>query len=301
MSEKKEKIKKLNEKISKLNDFFEKYRKQSGIQVSPPIPRINEKAEMITLLNIAEKTRSALKKSGRELAALSFKNAKAIEETKMMLDFVDRNKKWKDPYLEVNLLLEWAIYRAFWALEGRIPEGFGPILNWDGSEPIHTSSGLQPDLLVDFESYYLIVESTISSGPRQYDTEAEPVIRHIARIIRENKEKGDSRPVYSFFIARELDPNVIEYFFVYHAYHKHPLAQEYITVVPLTVSQFSLIFGNLVKENVPKEKIFCVFEEIQKIKGLRICKECGVPNLDANSWYEQVLKIIAGHGLLAQS
>ena len=297
MSKKKEKVRKINEKISKLNDFFEKYRKQSGFQVSPPVPRINEETKMINLLNIAEKTRSALKESGRESSALSFKSAEAIEETKKMFDFVDNNKKWKDPYLEVNLLLEWALYRAFWALRGRIPQGFGPILNADGSEPIHTATGLQPDLLVDFESCYLIVECTISSGPRQYDTEAEPVIRHVARIIRENKEKGDPRPVYSFFIARELDPNVIEYFFVYHAFHKHPLAQDYIMVLPLTVNQFGLIFGNLIKENVPKEKILSVFEEIHKIKGRKMCKECGIPNLHANSWYGQVLKIIE-HGLL---
>jgi len=282
-----------------LNDFLEKYRRQSGFQTSPAIPTIKEKAEMINLLDIAEKTRSVLKEGGRELTALTFKKAKAIEETEKMLDFVVKNKKWRDPYLEVNLLLEWAIYRAFWALQGRIPKGFGPILNFDGSEPIHTSSGLQPDLLVDFENYYLIVESTISSGPRQYDTEAEPVIRHIARSIQENKEKGDSRPVYSFFIARDLNPNVIEYFFVYHTFHKHPLAREYITVVPLTVSQLSSMFEILVREDAPKEKIFGVFEEIQKIKGRRMCKECRVPNLDTNSWYKQVLKIIAEHGLLA--
>ena len=301
MSKKIEKIKEINEKIIKLNKLVQKYRENTDFQISNTLGTIDEKADLMKLLSIAEKSRVILKESGRELSALSFKKRDAAEETIKMLAFVKENRKWRDPYLEVNLLLEWAIYRAYWALGGRIPRGFGPVLNTDGSEPIHTASGLQPDVLVDFGDYCLIIESTISSGPRQYDTEAEPVIRHIARIIQENRKKGDLRPVYSVFVARELDPNVIEYFFIYHAFHKHPLAREYITVIPLTVEQFSVIFRNLMKEDVPGEKIRDIFERIQGIKSLRICKECGGPNLEANSWYKQVLNIISQRGLLHKS
>jgi len=288
MNDKREKIKKINEKISTLNNFLEKY----GEQISPKVPKIDENAEMVDFMNIAEKTREALRESGRELSGLYFKKVEEIKKTQNMLEFVIENKKWKDPYLEVNLLLEWALYRAFWALGGRIIPGFGPVLNWDGSEPIHTSSGLQPDLLVDFDDFYLVVESTISSGPRQYDTEAEPVIRHIARIIQENKQKRYSEPVYAFFIAREIDPNVIEYFFVYHAFHKHPLAEEFITVIPLTVDQFKNINKKLVNEKSPKETLINVFEQVQDIKRTQICASCGVPRIDASNWYKQVLNII---------
>lgn len=300
MCTKKEEMKKINEKISKLNNFFKEYRRQKGVHLADEIPKINEEVEIIDLLSIAEKTRSALKMSGRELSALSFRQPKAIKETRKMFDFVIQNRKWRNPYLEVNLLLEWAIYRVCWAIGGRIPQDYGPILNWDGSEPIHTASGLQPDILVDFESYYLIVESTISSGTRQYDTETEPVIRHIARVIKERKDKGDARSVYSLFVARELDPNTIEYFYVYYSLHKHPLAQDYITVIPLTVSQFSLVYENLVKADLPKDIILSVFNEIERTKSLEVCKECGVSHLDTNRWYKQVLETITRHGLLDQ-
>lgn len=297
---KKEEIKKINEKISKLNNLFKEYRRHKGFHIADEIPEINEKVEIIDLLSIAEKTRSALKMSGGELSVLSFRNPETIKETREMFDFVIQNRKWRDPYLEVNLLLEWAMYRAFCAIGGRIPQGYGPILNWNGSEPVHTASGLKPDILVEFEKYYLIVESTISSGARQYDTETEPVIRHIAKVTKEIKDKGDSRPIYSLFVARELDPNTIEYFHVYHTFHKHPLAQEHITVIPLTVSQFSLVYENLVKSDLPEDIIFSVFNEIDRIKSLEVCKECGVSNLDINRWYEQVLETITRYRLLDQ-
>mgnify|MGYP001052507804 CR=1 FL=1 len=286
MDKKEERRKKINEKISKLNDFFAKH----GKQISPTIPRIRKDAELINLMNVAEKTREALKESGRELSTLSFNKPEEIEETLKMLGFVIENKKWKDPYLEVNLLLEWAIYRAFCALGGRVPHGFGPILNWDGGEPIHTSSGLRPDLLVDFDDFSVIVECTISSGPRQYDTEAEPVIRHVARVIHEKKH--ESHPVYAFFVARELDPNVIEYFFVYHAFHKHPLAKEFITVIPLNVSQFKVIFEKLVEGMTAKQTIADIFKQTQNIKSLKTCEACGIPKVNADSWHKQVVNLV---------
>jgi len=176
-----------------------------------------------------------------------------------------------------------------------VPNAVGKIVKaeWDGSEPIHTSSGLQPDLVVDFDDFILVIESTICSGPRQYDTETEPVIRHIARVVQEYKQKGNPKPVYAFFVAREIDPNVVEYFYVYYAFHKHPLAEEYITVIPLTVSQFKIMFQKLTETKSSANHILHIFEKAGEVKGLEKCNSCGTPQMNVHHWYKKVLKIIS--------
>ena len=46
---------------------------------------------------------------------------------------------------------------------------------------------------------------------KQYETEGEPITRHVGHHIRTIKESGDQRPVYGLFIAEKVNPELIFY------------------------------------------------------------------------------------------
>lgn len=108
---------------------------------------------------------------------------------------------------DAPLMLEWNTWRAMTMLDG------GDIkanLKFDDfGNPMSTAQGNMADIVCDYGTFGLTVEVTMQSGQRQYETEGEPVTRHLANI-----KKGSQKPVYSLFIAPKINEACIAHFYV---------------------------------------------------------------------------------------
>ncbi|SEH56610.1 putative restriction endonuclease [Bathymodiolus azoricus thioautotrophic gill symbiont] len=95
-----------------------------------------------------------------------------------------------------------------------------------------TAQGNMADIVCDYGDFGLTVEVTMQGGQRQYETEGEPVTRHLAKVKRET-----DKPAYCFFIAPNINEACIAYF-----YGLHKINISYYggksTIVPLPLSIF---------------------------------------------------------------
>jgi hypothetical protein len=292
--ERKKKIAEIAEEVEKLKEL----QKTKGIEIQMDLDvfsKARPDASLQELSGIAEKSREYLQQIGKQAYSEKMETEEAVDETLKMLSNVEANAKWKVPYLEVNLLLEWATYRAFLGMGAKVPPGYGPLLNTDGTEPIFTASGDKPDLIAEFDSIVLVVEETISSGSRQYESEGEPVTRHVAQAVKEYKEKDDSRPVLGVFIARELSDNVLDYFLVHFSSHKHWLCDDYLYIIPMEVSDFRDVFKAFSEDRLDVPKAIAeLYGELRQWREEGICSECETCCVLYKQWVEEMDELVDG-------
>ncbi len=112
-------------------------------------------------------------------------------------------------YYDVPLMLEWNTWRAMTMLDG------GSIhanMKFDDEgQPLSTATGNMADIVCDYGDFSLTVEVTMQTGQRQYESEGEPVSRHLAKVKREQ-----SKEAFCFFIAPTINPSCIAHFFTLH-------------------------------------------------------------------------------------
>jgi hypothetical protein len=95
-----------------------------------------------------------------------------------------------------------------------------------------TAQGNMADIVCDYGDFGLTVEVTMQSGQRQYETEGEPVTRHLAKYKRENK-----KPAYCLFVAPNINDACKAHFYALHKMN----IQYYggtSTIVPLPLNIF---------------------------------------------------------------
>jgi hypothetical protein len=141
---------------------------------------------------------------------------KELRSYDLLPEIIDTFNKIKDRYNDEipdkPLFLEWNVWRALSLLnDGKIVGNFK--MDIDGM-PISTAPGNMPDIECYYKDFSLIVEVTLATGQRQYETEGEPVSRHIGQIVKQLRMKGDNRPVYGLFIASTVNNSVVAHFFV---------------------------------------------------------------------------------------
>lgn len=112
-----------------------------------------------------------------------------------------------DSIYDVPLMLEWNTWRAMTMIDGG--EITGNFKVDDAGQPMSTAQGNMPDIVCDYGDFDVTVEVTMRSGQRQYDTEAEPVARHLG------KHKRDTgKETFCLFIAPRINPASIAHFFM---------------------------------------------------------------------------------------
>ncbi|MGC4129609.1 MAG: AlwI family type II restriction endonuclease [Bergeyella sp.] len=110
---------------------------------------------------------------------------------------------------DTPLMLEWNTWRAMTMLDGG---NIKANLKFDDfGNPMSTAQGNMADIICDYETFGLTVEVTMQSGQRQYETEGEPVTRHLAKLKRET-----NKPAYSLFIAPKINDACIAHFYALH-------------------------------------------------------------------------------------
>lgn len=107
---------------------------------------------------------------------------------------------------DAPLMLEWNTWRAMTMLDG------GDIranLHFDDfGQPASTAQGNVADIVCDYGAFCLSVEVTLTSGQRQYETEGEPVARHLGRLKQQT-----AKPAYCLFVAPQINEACIAHFY----------------------------------------------------------------------------------------
>lgn len=131
---------------------------------------------------------------------------------------------------DTPLMLEWNTWRAMTMLDGG---NIKANLKFDDfGNPMSTAQGNMADIVCDYEDFGLTVEVTMQSGQKQYETEGEPVTRHLAKFKRETE-----KPAYCLFIAPNINDSCKAHFYTLHKMN----IQFYggtSTIVPLPLSVF---------------------------------------------------------------
>ncbi|MBL1162151.1 MAG: AlwI family type II restriction endonuclease [Chlorobi bacterium] len=155
----------------------------------------------------------------------AIKDYRLFEDISTTFDQILDNSLYDTP-----LMLEWNTWRAMTMLDG------GDIkanLKFDDfGNPMSTAQGNMADIVCDYGDFGLTVEVTMQGGQRQYETEGEPVTRHLAKYKRETE-----KPAYCLFIAPNINDACKAHFYALHKMN----IQYYggtSTIVPLPLSVF---------------------------------------------------------------
>jgi hypothetical protein len=109
----------------------------------------------------------------------AIKDYRLFEDISTTFDQIIDNSLYDAP-----LMLEWNTWRAMTMLDG------GDIkanLKFDDfGNPMSTAQGNMADIVCDYGTFGLTVEVTMQSGKKQYETEGEPVLRHLAKFKSES-------------------------------------------------------------------------------------------------------------------
>jgi len=155
----------------------------------------------------------------------AIKDYRLFDDINSTFDQILANSLYDNP-----LMLEWNTWRAMTMLDGG---NIKANLKFDDfGNPMSTAQGNMADIVCDYEDFGLTVEVTMQGGQRQYETEGEPVTRHLSKVKRET-----NKPAYCLFIA----PNINEAC-VAHFYALHKMNISYYggtsTIVPLPLTVF---------------------------------------------------------------
>ena len=133
-----------------------------------------------------------------------------LKEYKNYDDVMDTFNDIKNNVLyDAPLMLEWNTWRAMTMLDGGDIKA--NLKLDDKGQPMSTAAGNMSDIVCDYGDFGLAVEVTMQSGQKQYETEGEPVSRHLAKL---KKETG--KDAYCLFIAPKINESCIAYFYALH-------------------------------------------------------------------------------------
>ena len=155
----------------------------------------------------------------------AIKDYRLFDEINLTFDQILDNSLYDKP-----LMLEWNTWRAMTMLDGG---NIKANLKFDDfGNPMSTAQGNMADIVCDYGDFGLTVEVTMQGGQRQYETEGEPVTRHLAKVKRETE-----KPAYCLFIAPNINEACIAHFYALHKMNISYYGGK-STIVPLPLSVF---------------------------------------------------------------
>ena len=175
----------------------------------------------------------------------------------------DRNSE----ILDKPLQYEYNFFRAFSFIGDA--EKIIPSLNFDEDiNPLNTTSN-KPDLIIEYKDFILVVEVTLSTGQRQYESEGAPVFRHVGKCQNEN-----DKPVFGLFICEKMDVNMpIE--FLSRAMVKTKIYNGRVRILPIERSDFNLLFEKIYNEELKSDYLFGMFNSLLDDNALNKYQEQG--------------------------
>lgn len=149
------------------------------------------------------------------------------------------------PQAEAPAYFEWALWRAFLAINGLANKPFEARRFKIDQDflPVGTAPGNGPDLIFEFDDFVIAVEVTLTDNSRQEAAEGEPVRRHVADLVSHYAALS-SKPVYGLFIANRIDSNTAETFRI-GVWYTRTDAKMRLDIIPVTLLQFKDFFEAL--------------------------------------------------------
>lgn len=163
-----------------------------------------EKLQATSILELKKILKDKLNERKENIISEKINKIKNYDEYNNIMTMYDDilNKNVYDP----SLMLEWNTWRAMTMIDG------GSIkanLEFDDfGDPKSTALGRKADIICDYKNFGLTVEVTMQSGQRQYESEGEPVVRHLA-----NYKSEINKDAYCLFIAPIINDSCIAYFY----------------------------------------------------------------------------------------
>lgn len=196
------------------------------LKVELPQEKINENLSISELKDKLDDVILAKKNEIIRRQVAEIKDYRQYDDIQNLFDLIPkRNNELSD----VPLMLEWNTWRAMTMLDGG---NIKANLKFDDfGNPMSTAQGNMADIVCDYDDFDLIVEVTMTSGQKQYETESEPVSRHLGKLKRET-----SRETYCLFIAPTINEACIAHFYMlYHTNISYYGGKSVIVPLPLNV------------------------------------------------------------------
>lgn len=139
------------------------------------------------------------------------------------------------PKGEAPAYLEWALWRAFLAIDSLINKP------WEARRfqidqdflPVGCAPGGGPDAFFVYDREVIVLEATLSDSSRQEAMEGEPVRRHVADF---EQRFGPGKKVYGLFVAKNINSNTAHTFRMGEWYRPDDTPM-YLDIVPLRIDQ----------------------------------------------------------------
>lgn len=236
---------------------------QIGVNVEAP--------QTASILELKRILKGKLNECKENIISEKVKKIKNYDEYSSIILMYDDilNKNVYDP----SLMLEWNTWRAMTMIDGGTIKAN---LEFDDfGDPKSTALGRKADIICDYKTFGLTVEVTMQSGQRQYETEGEPVVRHLANYKREvNKD------AYCLFIAPKINNSCIAYFYSLYKINISYYGG-YSYVLPLELDVFIKMLRDSFKASyIPNP------EQVEKLfkKSIEYAKESS----NENDWYLKI-------------
>lgn len=187
------------------------------------------------------------------------------------------NEIISDGYYDAPLMLEYNTWRAMTMLDGGEIKGN---FNFDDiGQPLSTAAGNMPDIECDYRDYALSVEVTMQSGQKQYESEGEPVARHLGYL-----KKGCGKETYCLFIAPTINSATLAHFY---GLNHIPIALYggKTKIIPLDLDQFMRLVENSYNYTTQPKPV-----DVRKFLDSVI--EQGDIASDENDWKERIQKCV---------
>lgn len=233
---------------------------ESRINKEFPHIQINDEISLLELKEIYANNLELRKEQILSEQTKEIKDYKLFDDINTVFSQILEKELYDAP-----LMLEWNTWRAMTMLDGG---NIKANLKFDDfGNPMATAQGNMADIVCDYESFGLAVEVTLQSGQRQYETEGEPVTRHLAKLKKETE-----KPAYCLFIAPKINEAVIAHF-----YGLHKLNISYYggtsTIIPLPLNIFlKMVEDSYKADYIPEPKHVQAFFEysnelVEKVKS----------------------------------
>lgn len=183
------------------------------------------------------------------------------------------NEIISDELYDIPLMLEWNTWRAMTMLDGGCITGNFKID--DAGQPLSTASGNVADIVCDYGEFGLTVEVTMQNGQRQYETEGEPVARHLAKY-----KKTANKEAFCLFVAPQINEACVAHFYTLTKTNISYYGGKSI-IVPLPLEVFMKMVENSYSAKfVPTP---------EHIKGLfDFAKNSAEKSIDEKQWFNAV-------------
>lgn len=206
---------------------------------------------------------------------VSFDDNFTIEELKDFLDFSEekiKNEKIQETSLQLKnykefddildvflkiqkreipdppLYLEWNVWRSMTMINYAISVNGNFTIDTDGV-PLNTASGNKADIEIEYETFKMIVEVTLSSGNTQFNMEGESVARHFGTM-----QNATEKPVFCFFIAPKISDGALAHFFNLNRLNTRAYGGK-TRILPMNVSNFVQFITTAKNTNFSNSKV----------------------------------------------